>query len=110
MARKRLSMRKTREILRHKLALGRSHREVRDALQVSLGSVTRVTNRAEVAGLDWAAVEALTDDELDRRLSGWTEPSCGRGTRSGARRWSLNTARRRWCRPTFAAGWIRART
>ncbi len=74
MARKRLSMRKTREILRHKLALERSHREVRDALQVSLGSVTLTTSRAEAAGLDWAAVEALTDDELERRLSGWTEP------------------------------------
>ena len=74
MARKRLSMRNAREILRHKLALGRSHREVRDALKVSLGSVTRTTSRAEVAGLGWAAVEALTDDELERRLSGRTEP------------------------------------
>lgn len=70
MARKRLSMRKTREILRHKLALGRSHREVRDALKVSLGSVTLATSRAEAAGLDWGAVEALTDDELELRLSG----------------------------------------
>jgi transposase len=74
MARKKLSVRKTREILRHKLALGRSHREVRDALKVSLGSVTSTTSRAEAVGLDWAAVEALSDHELEQRLSGGSQP------------------------------------
>src|SRR2546429_144735 len=37
MATERLSMRKTREILRQKLLLGRSHREVADSLGVSAG-------------------------------------------------------------------------
>ena len=36
MATKRLSMRKTREILRQKWALGRSHREVARSLSVSV--------------------------------------------------------------------------
>ena len=39
MATKRLSMRKTREILRQKWALGRSHREVARSLSVSVGTV-----------------------------------------------------------------------
>jgi len=68
MARKRLSMRKTREILRHKWALERSHREVRDALGVGLGTISAAVARAEAAGLNWAAVEALTEDELEQRL------------------------------------------
>ena len=39
MATKRLSMRKTREILRQKWALGRSHREVARSLSVGGGTV-----------------------------------------------------------------------
>jgi transposase len=70
MAKKRLSMRKVREILRQKWAFGRSHREVRDALEVSLGGITAALERAKSAGLDWAGVQSLTDVELDARLHG----------------------------------------
>jgi len=68
MATERLSMRKTREILRLKWVLVRSHREVERACSVGLGTVSETVSRAKVAGLDWAAVEKLTDDELEARL------------------------------------------
>ncbi|HTA14236.1 MAG TPA: IS21 family transposase [Solirubrobacteraceae bacterium] len=68
MATERLSMRKSREILRLKWVLGRSHREAERACSVGLGTVSETVGRARVAGLDWAAVERLTDDELEARL------------------------------------------
>jgi hypothetical protein len=61
-------MRKSREILRLKWVLGRSHREVERACSVGLGTVSETVGRARVAGLDWAAVERLTDAELEARL------------------------------------------
>ena len=39
MATKRLSMRQTREILRQKFVLGRSHREIAGSLGISVGAV-----------------------------------------------------------------------
>jgi transposase len=68
MATARLSMRKTKEILRQKVVLGRSHREVRDSLAVSLGVVTGTLKRAQTAGLDWERVEAMTEAELEAAL------------------------------------------
>src|SRR5438128_4782233 len=70
MATERLSMRKIREILRHKWALGRSHRDVAASLGVSLGAVSDTEQRAREAGLDWATVESLDDDALEGRLYG----------------------------------------
>jgi hypothetical protein len=52
MATERLSMHKTREILRQKWALGRSHREVARSLGVSFGAVATVMSRAKLAGLE----------------------------------------------------------
>jgi transposase len=68
MTTERLSMRKTREILRLKWCLGRSHREVARSLGVSYGAVALTMQRAGEAGLDWAAVQHLTDEELEQRL------------------------------------------
>lgn len=68
MATKRLSMRKTREILRQKWVLGRSHREVHDALAVSLGAISLAISRARIAGLDWEMVEELSNEELEEKL------------------------------------------
>ena len=42
MAGRRLSMRRTREMLRQKWALGRSHREVARSLGVSTGTISAV--------------------------------------------------------------------
>lgn len=70
MATERLAMHRAREILRQKLTLRRSHREVGAAVGVSVGTVSKVANRAAELGLDWAGVEALDDERLDRRLFG----------------------------------------
>ena len=68
MATKRLSMRQTREILRQKFLLGRSHREIAGSLRISVGAVWMAVSRARAAGLDWPEVESLVDDVLDVRL------------------------------------------
>ena len=68
MATERLSMRKTREILRLKWVLRRSHREITRALGVSLSTISETATRAELAGLDDAAIELLGDDALEAKL------------------------------------------
>lgn len=61
-------MRDTREILRQKWVLERSHREIARSLGISAGVVSLASKRATEATLDWAAVEALDDDALACRL------------------------------------------
>ena len=71
MATPRLTMSKTREILRQKWLLRRSHREVAKSLSVSAGVVGSMLARAAKAGVStWVEIEALDDPELDRRLYG----------------------------------------
>jgi transposase len=71
MAGQRLSMHKTREILRQKWLLGRSHREVARSLALSVGLVSATLGRAQAAGLaTWEAVATLSDRELEARLYG----------------------------------------
>jgi len=66
----RLAMGRTREILRQKLQLGLSHREVARSTAVSAGTVGSLVTCAKAAGLDWDAIAALSDDELEERLHG----------------------------------------
>jgi len=68
-------MQQTREILRQKWQLGRSHRQVAASLRVSAGAVAKAVTRAKAVGLDWSGVEKLSDDELERKLYGPTLPS-----------------------------------
>lgn len=64
-------MRQVKEILRQKLVLGRSHREVARSLGVSIGGVGETVIRARNAGLtDYAAVEQLAEEELEQKLYG----------------------------------------
>jgi transposase len=71
MATERLSMRQTREILRQKLLLGRSNREVARSLGISASSVSNAAVRARAGKChDWAAVDALDDVTLETRLYG----------------------------------------
>src|SRR5438445_2129830 len=70
MATERLSMRQTREILRQKWSLGRTHREVAQSLRISTGAVGTTVLRARAAGLDWAQVDTLSDDVLHARVYG----------------------------------------
>ncbi len=74
MATERLSMRQTREILRQKWSLGRTHREVAQSLRISTGAVGTTVLRARAAGLDWAQVDALSDEVLHARVYGAPTP------------------------------------
>jgi transposase len=70
MATTRLPMRHLREVLRQKLDLKRSHREVARSVGVSNGSVAGAVSRAKTVGLDWPQIQAMGDDELEERLYG----------------------------------------
>jgi transposase len=62
-------MRKTREILRQKWVLGRTHRAIASSVGVSAGVVGAVMTRAKEAELaGWEAVEAMSEVELDAAL------------------------------------------
>jgi transposase len=61
-------MRKIREILRQKWALGRTHREVARSLSIGLGTVSGVERRARAAGLRWTDVDGLAAEALETRL------------------------------------------
>src|SRR2546430_2451687 len=67
-------MRQTREILRQKWSLGRTHREVAQSLRISTGAVGTTVLRARAAGLDWAQVDRLSDDVLHARVYGPPTP------------------------------------
>src|SRR5258705_3666070 len=93
MATERLSMQKPREILRQKLLLGRSHREVAQSLGISAGVVGTTASRAKLTGLAWKQVEALADEALEVRLYG---PRAGPETERPAPECAyLHTERRR---------------
>jgi transposase len=66
-------MRHTREILRQKWLLKKTHREVARSLGISAGAVGTTMSRVTAIGLDWPQVEALTDDALEARLYGLTQ-------------------------------------
>ncbi len=70
MATERLSMRKTREILRQKWELGRTHRQVAASVGASAGAVAGTVGRASEAGLDWAAEHRKNQADV-RGPAGW---------------------------------------
>ena len=61
-------MRKVREVLRLRHALGLSYREISEALGVSKTAAGEIVRRAEVVGLTWPLPEVFDDSELERRL------------------------------------------
>lgn len=79
MAKERLPMRKTKEILRLCWSAGPTVRQTSRSVGVSTGVVDKAVNRARAAGLSWAQVEALDESELEVRLY-------GRGSAVGASR------------------------
>jgi transposase len=66
-----------REILRQKLGLGRSHRQVATSVGVSAGKVAGVFAAARALGLDTATIDAMSDAELDARLHPKVVPTTG---------------------------------
>jgi len=66
MPKKRLEMRKLREVFRLKFDLKRKHREIAIACNISPGTVSDMVNRLDLAGLEWPT--DLTDKELENAL------------------------------------------
>ena len=63
-----VSMRKVREVLRLKHALGMSERLIADAVGVGKTAVGEYLRRARVIGLAWPLPEGMDEAELERRL------------------------------------------
>lgn len=61
-------MRRIREVLRLRLELQRSHREISAATSLSKGSVSEYLRRARERGLTWELARELSDRELEERL------------------------------------------
>lgn len=74
MPRKRLSMRKIREILRLKYYCNSSIREISQSCSMGRGTVGDYLNRAKVAGISWPIPDELTDTSLEQRLFPSTAP------------------------------------
>lgn len=68
MAKKRLSMRKIKDILRLRHEAGLSYRGIAQALNIGYGTVVDYLNRAEQAGLGWPVPEELAERDLARLL------------------------------------------
>jgi len=64
----RLSMRKTREVLRLKFACGLSKRRIAAALGIGVTTAGDYVARARRAGLSWPLPADLSEEELERRL------------------------------------------
>ena len=72
-AAERAPMRKIREALRLKHALGLSERQIAMSVGVSRSTVAEYLRRAGVVGITWPVPEEIDDAELERRL--FTPPS-----------------------------------
>ena len=64
----RAPMRKVREVLRLRHALGASERQIAVAVGVSRSTVGEYLRRADVIGITWPVPEGMDDGELERRL------------------------------------------
>jgi transposase len=71
----RLTMSKTKEILRLRWQLGLSVREAARATGASTGVVSKTVKRATSAGLGWELVDSLAEGELEARLYGGPKQS-----------------------------------
>lgn len=64
----RINIRKLKDALRLKFEGGQSHQKIVSALGLYKGVVTKYAGLAVAAGLDWAAISALDEAVLERRL------------------------------------------
>lgn len=68
MDRRKLSVRKTREIIRLRFELGLSIRQIAHSLSVSHSTVGDIVRKAQAANMGWPLPEEIDDVELDRRM------------------------------------------
>ena len=73
MPRKRVSMRKIREVLRLKWSQSLSNRQIARSCKIGKTTVSDYVRLAEEAGLSWPLPEGLDDEELERKLFGSAE-------------------------------------
>ena len=66
----RINMRKLKDALRLKLVGEQSHQQIATALGIAKGSVTKYCALAATAGLDWSAIDAMSQTDLEHRLFG----------------------------------------
>jgi len=64
----RLSMRKISEVLRQKLELGLSNREIAKSVGVSSSTVSDYVSRAKLVGIGWPLPEGITEQDLYDKL------------------------------------------
>ena len=64
----RVSMRKVREVLRLHYECGRTQREIARSCGIGSCTVSDYLKRARASGLEWAALQALSEAELEGRL------------------------------------------
>ena len=74
MANQRLSMRKTKEILRLKYELGLKNRQIARSCSISPETVARYLRRAEEAKLSWPISPELSEDQIEELLFGPQTP------------------------------------
>ena len=75
-------MRRVREVLRLRHALGMSDRSIAQSLAIGKTTVGEYVCRAKVIGITWPVPEEIDDAELERRLF----PVAGDGTLRRVRR------------------------
>jgi len=68
MAKQRLSMRKIKEVLRLKFNCDLSGHQIAESCQISRSTAADYLDRFEKAGLSWPLPEALSDEELEKKL------------------------------------------
>ena len=68
MAKARLSMRKIKEVLRLKFNCDLSGHQIAESCQISRSTAADYLDRFEKAGLSWPLPEALSDEELEKKL------------------------------------------
>ena len=64
MPKKRITMRKLRDILHLRLHAKMSMRQIRDSLRISLGTIQTIDQKAQQFALDWDDIEKLDDHAL----------------------------------------------
>ena len=72
MARKRLTMKKIKEVIRLKYEAGLSNRAIAGACKISNSTVGDYLTRAEAAGLDWPLQEMGEEELYDQAVPGRT--------------------------------------
>ena len=77
MANRRLSMRKTKEILRLKYEFGLSNRKIARSCSISPDTVGKVLLRAEQAGITWPLPSEADNTHLEEFLFGKQTPFSG---------------------------------